>query len=175
MKNKKFKNKKRRYFNTHYIIIAELLEPSERRTIDSYDEVLYLQNQSKHYDPVISVPVCFYLYSWMFDIIVCFFRTANIMTWKEWWPILETPRIAVRILLTQLYFLCFSHFISGHYTTLLRVMKNDGRRVWVKCNDSTVTSVSDTEAMKECASGYIFFYEQSSEKDGLVFFSLIVL
>ncbi|KAI1715299.1 ubiquitin carboxyl-terminal hydrolase domain-containing protein [Ditylenchus destructor] len=52
----------------------------------------------------------------------------------------------------------------GHYTAFLRAEKNARERLWVKCNDSTVVPVSETEAMNECSkSGYILFYESSTE------------
>ncbi|KAI1714632.1 ubiquitin carboxyl-terminal hydrolase domain-containing protein [Ditylenchus destructor] len=52
----------------------------------------------------------------------------------------------------------------GHYTAFLRAEKNARGRRWVKCNDSTVVPVHETEAMNECAkSGYILFYESSTE------------
>ncbi|KAI1714843.1 ubiquitin carboxyl-terminal hydrolase domain-containing protein [Ditylenchus destructor] len=52
----------------------------------------------------------------------------------------------------------------GHYTAFLGAEQNARRRVWVKCNDSTVVPVSETEATNECStSGYILFYESSTE------------
>ncbi|KAI1701093.1 ubiquitin carboxyl-terminal hydrolase domain-containing protein [Ditylenchus destructor] len=52
----------------------------------------------------------------------------------------------------------------GHYTAFLGAEQNARKRVWVKCNDSTVVPVSETEATNECStSGYILFYESPTE------------
>uniref|UniRef100_A0A915DZS8 Ubiquitin carboxyl-terminal hydrolase n=1 Tax=Ditylenchus dipsaci TaxID=166011 RepID=A0A915DZS8_9BILA len=76
-------------------------------------------------------------------------------SYKHYSPVVSIPK-RIPYELTAVVNHIGSSTECGHYTTLLKC----ANKKWVKCNDSNVSEVSESEALDDGSySGYIFFYK----------------